>query len=63
MRGGKRAGAGRKPGPKKVKAQPLVLPSTLAAWTAVAFKKGETLGEVLDRKFAKKSVEKSTSSK
>ncbi len=63
MRGGKRVGAGRKPGPARVPVSPRVLPVTLKAWNAAAFKKNQTLGEVLDKMFAKKLVGKSAAAR
>ena len=49
MRGGKRPGSGRPPGPQKVSVRLLVLPETFRTIDLLAFAKKQPRGEIVDQ--------------
>lgn len=57
MRGGRREGAGRKSGPKKVPLKALVLPETFRTVDLLAFARDQSRGEILDQ-LARRAVRK-----
>jgi len=57
MKGGLRAGAGRKSGPPKVMLKALVLPETFRTVDLLAFAKDQSRGEILDQ-LARRAVRK-----
>lgn len=57
MRGGKRPGAGRPPGPQKVSVRLLVLPETFRTLDLLAFARQQPRGEIVDQ-LARRAVRK-----
>ncbi len=49
MRGGKRPGAGRPRGPKKVSVRLLLLPETFRTLDLLAFARSQSRGEIVDQ--------------